>query len=134
MTSGSLAQHLACIDCGATQPLGYRLQCPRCSGLLELVYDLEPLRHEGPGHLRGTGLWRYAALLPIDDPAHRVTLGEGATPLLDAPRLARQLVAGRYRCSLSSPSPFSRGARRRSPRSERGAWRSLSTSGSSPQG
>ena len=105
MTSGSLAHHLACIDCGATQPLGYRLQCPRCSGLLELVYDLEPLRHEGPGQLRGTGLWRYAALLPIDDPAHRVTLGEGATPLLDAPRLARQLGVRRLRLKFEGANP-----------------------------
>lgn len=105
MTSDSLAHHLACIDCGATQPLGYRLQCPRCSGLLELVYDLEPLRHEGPGQLRGTGLWRYAALLPIDDPAHRVTLGEGATPLLDAPRLARQLGVRRLRLKFEGANP-----------------------------
>ena len=32
----------------------------------------------------------YAALLPIENPSNAVTLGEGATPLVEAPRLARQ--------------------------------------------
>jgi threonine synthase len=33
-------------------------------------------------------MWRYAALLPLLDRESPVTLGEGATPLLDAPALA----------------------------------------------
>jgi threonine synthase len=101
----SLARRLACIDCGATFPLGYRLQCEKCQGLLELGYDLERLRREGPGLMRGTGLWRYAAVLPIADPAHRVTLGEGGTPLLDAPALARQLGVRRLRLKFEGVNP-----------------------------
>ena len=87
----SLARELACIDCGTVHPLGYRLECEKCRGLLELRYDLEPLRRHGPPLLSGGGLWRYAPVLPIADPAHRVTLGEGGTPLLDCPRLAKTL-------------------------------------------
>ncbi|MGH7627090.1 MAG: threonine synthase [Gemmatimonadaceae bacterium] len=34
-------------------------------------------------------MWRYAALLPLRADEQPVTLGEGATPLLDAPALAR---------------------------------------------
>jgi len=105
MTSDSLARHLACIDCGAVHPLGYRLQCERCRGLLELIYDLDRLRRDGPALLRGTGLWRYAAVLPIADPAHRVTLGEGGTPLLEAPRLARQLGVRRLRLKFEGANP-----------------------------
>jgi threonine synthase len=101
----SLARHLVCVDCGATYPLDYRLECAACHGLLELVYDLEPLRRLGPSLLRGPGLWRYAALLPIADPAHRVTLGEGATPLLEAPRLARQLGVRRLRLKFEGANP-----------------------------
>jgi len=82
----SLAQHLQCIDCGAVHPLGYRLECDKCQGLLELRYDLAVLRGRGPGALTGHGLWRYAPVLPIVDPAHRVTLGEGATPLGNHPQ------------------------------------------------
>ena len=56
MTSDSLARHLACIDCGAIHALGYRLECEKCRGLLELIYDLDRLQRDGPGLLRGTGL------------------------------------------------------------------------------
>jgi threonine synthase len=72
-------------------PLGYRLECVKCHGLLELRYDLAALRRRGPALLQGSGLWRYGPVLPIADPAHRVTLGEGMTPLLDCPRLAARL-------------------------------------------
>src|SRR5438105_4546724 len=87
----SLARELVCIDCGTAHALGYRLECEKCRGLLELRYDMEPLRRGGPGMLSGDGLWRYAPVLPIADPAHRVTLGEGGTPLLQCPRLAKKL-------------------------------------------
>src|SRR5438105_4084099 len=87
----SLATSLRCIECGGASPLGYTLQCPTCGGLLELLYDEPLLRKLGTGAFTGTGLWRYAPVLPVADPAHRVTLGEGATPLLDCPRLAREL-------------------------------------------
>src|SRR5207248_380611 len=79
------------LDCGTVHPLGYRLECEKCRGLLELSYDLDVLRARGPAALTGGGLWRYAPVLPIADPAHRVTLGEGGTPLLDCPRLAKRL-------------------------------------------
>ncbi len=38
-------------------------------------------------------MWRYAPLLPIRDPAHVVSLGEGMTPLLKATRLGASLGA-----------------------------------------
>jgi threonine synthase len=37
-------------------------------------------------------MWRYAPLLPLQDAEIPVSLGEGATPLIDAPQLAR--IAG----------------------------------------
>ena len=36
-------------------------------------------------------LWRYEAVLPVRDSRARVALGEGGTPLLDAPELAASL-------------------------------------------
>ena len=38
---------------------------------------------------RPRGMWRYFELLPVRDEANIVTLGEGGTPLLRAPRLER---------------------------------------------
>jgi threonine synthase len=91
VTTASLARALTCIDCGSSYPLDYRLECAACHGLLELTYDLARLGREGHDLFRGRGLWRYAAMLPIREAAHRLTLGEGETPLLECPRLARDL-------------------------------------------
>jgi threonine synthase len=101
----SLARDLTCIDCGHRYPLDYRLECETCHGLLELTYDTARLTKEGPGIFSGTGLWRYAPVLPIADPAHRVTLGEGMTPLLDCPRLAHALGVRRLWIKFEGPNP-----------------------------
>ena len=103
--SHSLARNLTCIDCGAEHALGYRLECERCRGLLELRYDLDPLARDGSKAFSGTGLWRYAPVLPIADPAHRVSLGEGGTPLLACPRLAAELGVRRLLLKLEGPNP-----------------------------
>lgn len=90
---------LACAACGISEPLGPVHVCSGCFGPLEVVYDeagiaarVSRARIEaGPA-----SLWRYADLLPVlsDDPAHRVDLGTGWTPLRPAPRLAAELGLG----------------------------------------
>jgi len=87
------------------QQLGYRLECGKCQGLLELRYDGDVLRRRGPALFTGVGLWRYAPVLPIADPAHRVTLGEGGTPLLECPRLAAQLGVRRLLVKFEGANP-----------------------------
>ena len=103
--TGSLATGLLCIDCGGAQPLGYTLQCPNCGGLLELVYDTATLQRLGTAVFAGGGLWRYAPVLPIADPAHRVSLGEGQTPLLECPRLGRELGVRRLLVKFEGSNP-----------------------------
>jgi len=105
VTAESLAERLTCIECGADYPLTYRLECARCHGLLELRYDIGRLRALGPEVFSGSGLWRYAPVLPIADPAHRLTLGEGGTPLLDCPRLAAELGVRRLLLKFDGPNP-----------------------------
>src|SRR5689334_2453097 len=58
--------------------------------LLYARYDLARLKARGSRDdiARGpASLWRYAPLLPVRDPKHIVTLGEGWTPLIRADRL-----------------------------------------------
>jgi threonine synthase len=105
MRAESLATGLACIECGASYPLAYRLECDKCRGLLELTYDLDGLGRRGPEAFQGPGLWRYAPVLPIADPAHRVTLGEGQSPLLECPRLARGLGVRRLLVKFEGANP-----------------------------
>jgi len=57
-------------------------------------YDLRRVRREVTREAIERGpatLWRYAPLLPVADPAHAVTLGEGYTPLLRTERLGAQV-------------------------------------------
>lgn len=61
-------------------------------GLLEVRYDLERLKKERTREDFARGpwsLWRYADLLPANDPANAVTLGEGMTPMLRAAALGK---------------------------------------------
>jgi threonine synthase len=44
---------------------------------------------------RPPSLWRYHEVLPVRDPAHVVSLGEGMTPLTPLPTLGRELGAPR---------------------------------------
>ena len=89
------ATHLECTRCGAAYPSEqlWRLS-PCCEKPLYARYDLAALRaHFQPDALTGREptLWRYADVLPLRDPAHRLSLGEGFTPLLAALRLADAL-------------------------------------------
>lgn len=92
--------YLECGLCGAAyddaeQP--WRTS-PCCQRPLLARYDLAPLCGRfTPAAIadRTPDLWRYAEVLPVRDAVHRVTLGEGFTPLIDAPRLADELRLAR---------------------------------------
>jgi threonine synthase len=85
------ATHLVCRGCGAQYPLIAQHACYQCFGPLEVGYDpaiLARITREqieaGPNNI-----WRYAAFLPTgQDPATRVTVNPGCTPLVRADALA----------------------------------------------
>ena len=61
-------------------------------------YDLGAIRESfTPAALAGRPptLWRYREVLPVRDPVRCVCLGEGFTPLVESPRLARGMGVGR---------------------------------------
>ncbi len=92
--TSSAADSLRCRNCGARFPLGPQHACFECFGPLEIGYDHDALAvltrssiEAGP-----QSIWRYAGLLPVgQDPAGRVTLNPGMTPLVRADRLAEEL-------------------------------------------
>jgi threonine synthase len=92
--TSSAADSLRCRNCGARFPLGPQHACFECFGPLEIGYD-----HDALAVLTRSGIeagpqsiWRYAGLLPVgQDPAGRVTLNPGMTPLVRADRLAEEL-------------------------------------------
>jgi threonine synthase len=83
--------HLACTACArehdATAPQNV---CTACGKPLFARYDLaaaaRTLTREAL-RTRAKSLWRYREVLPVKHEADIVTLGEGWTPLLPAPRL-----------------------------------------------
>ncbi len=74
--------------------------CTKCGGLLEASYDFSAYdaaalkrtwreRRMSNAPLEQSGVWRYREMFPfIEDEAHIVTLREGNTPLLPAPKAA----------------------------------------------
>lgn len=87
-----------CISCGWTVPLrdAPGRTCPRCgplAGITEVIRDLDSivLPVQRPFGQPGAGIFRFAALLPVEPPGPRLPLIVGDTPLYDAPRLARRL-------------------------------------------
>lgn len=76
---------LRCVACGAVYPLDPRMfSCPRCGGLLEVVAAEPPGVSWAAWKRRRPGVWRYREALPVPPGAKPVTIGEGATPLVDA--------------------------------------------------
>lgn len=87
--------HLECAACGLKHE-ARRLHnlCAECGKPLLVRYDLlaaaASLTKEKLA-TRGPDLWRYREVLPVDEEANVVTLGEGFTPLIHAERLGAQL-------------------------------------------
>ncbi|MEZ6014712.1 MAG: threonine synthase [Planctomycetota bacterium] len=52
---------------------------------------------------RAPTLWRYRELLPVEEEREIISLGEGMSPLLPAPRLAAQLGLGAGRSKFGGP-------------------------------
>ena len=87
--------HLECSTCGETYDADHLMTtCPACGKVLLARYDLERAgRTLTKAALtdRPRTIWRMAEIMPVRDPARRLTLGEGGTPLLPAPSLGRAL-------------------------------------------
>ena len=91
----SYLDHLECTQCGKTYSHTELSKVSSCCGkVLFARYDLPRLRREVDRDslaVRPDNMWRFAELLPVDDPANIITLGEGGTPLLEATNLGKKL-------------------------------------------
>jgi len=73
--------------------------CPNCGGALDTIYDYETMREDfSKSSLVGRpeSVWKYIELLPVEDPASIVTLGEGGTRLIEAVKLGKELGFSRF--------------------------------------
>ena len=91
----SYLDHLECTQCGKTYTHTQLIKVSPCCGkVLFPRYDLTRMRREVNRETwsrRPQGMWRFTELLPVDDTANIITLGEGGTPLLEAAKLGKKL-------------------------------------------
>jgi threonine synthase len=82
--------HLECSGCGHQEASTTQATvCPRCGQPYLVRYD-----SAAPPRSAITGrwdMWRYSPVMPVGDDEMPISLGEGLTPMYEAPRLAREL-------------------------------------------
>jgi threonine synthase len=82
----SFVADLECSRCGHRQPADQVANlCPLCHAPLLVRYDLTAIRRTVDRDalaLRAPTMWRFLELMPVDDPAEIVSIGEGYTPNL----------------------------------------------------
>jgi threonine synthase len=105
-------------SCGAEFGIADRIYlCPKCGGPLEVETPLPPVGEAAALQTRWkaragsldpcdrSGVWRFREMLPFDDPASIITLGEGNTPLYDAPRCADYVGLSALRLKHQGSNP-----------------------------
>jgi threonine synthase len=110
--TGSTLIHLEGALSGATYPADEPANLDPADGRPLLArYDLEKaartLTVESLASRRTAGMWRWAELLPVRNPEHIVSLGEGDTPLLPQPRLGSALGVPRLHTKAEGLNPTS---------------------------
>jgi threonine synthase len=94
----SYLTHLECGRCGRRYDAMVVQGLCECGSPLLARYDLPAVAaalDRAELGSRAPSLWRYHELLPVQDPALVVTLGEGMTPLVPLPRLGAEWGFGR---------------------------------------
>jgi len=117
-STGAAVQRCIRPACRASFGIRERIYiCQNCGGPLEIATSL-PSANEAAalcarwrsraGSLDPrdrSGVWRFREVLPFDDAAPIVTLGEGNTPLYDAPRCAEYSSVGALRLKHQGCNP-----------------------------
>ncbi|MCG5443043.1 threonine synthase [Micromonospora sp. NIE79] len=86
--------HLDCPRCGKEHAADRLQNLCECGSPLLARYDLPAVAKAVTPErfpLRPADLWRYREVLPVADPRHVTTLGEGWTPLLRAPAYGTEI-------------------------------------------
>jgi len=101
--------HLLCTACGRREDASVpQTLCAACGKPLFAQYDLAAVRRQFDRDSlvrRPKSMWRYRELLPVSRESDIVSLGEGMTPLLSLPRLARRHGLGALWVKDESQNP-----------------------------
>ena len=95
-------ESLACMRCATVHPPDTHSRCLKCGGILETKYNLQG---DFPVGAHRTSIWSFSDFLPPIQRENVVSLGEGWTPYLDGPKLARRLGLKSVKCKLEGTNP-----------------------------
>jgi threonine synthase len=105
----STLTHLECGACAATYPHDQLMNlCPACGKPLLARYDLEAAQRtltRASLRQRRADMWRYEEVMPVQNDAHILALGEGWTPLIRAARLGERIGCPATLIKDESPNP-----------------------------
>jgi len=91
----SFIDHLECTYCGKTYPENKPIRlCEACGKVLYARYDASAAKKAVKREAikdRPASMWRYFEMLPVHNEANVVTLQEGWTPIIPAPKLAKAI-------------------------------------------
>lgn len=90
----SFISHLECPRCGAIHPIDKPINVCRCGSGVLARYNIQAAKKvldRDKVALSGSSIWKYRDLLPVEDPANIITLGEGGSPLLPVPKLGERI-------------------------------------------
>ena len=90
----SFLTDLICTRTGASYDKSKLLNLSEEGAPLFARYDLDAIRESLPREQlanRDPNMWRYAEVMPVEDPRYRVSLGEGFTPLLQTTTLGKHV-------------------------------------------
>ena len=105
MTTTDAFRGLRCVDCGERFDFD-ATRCPDCDAALTPAYDLDAVDADALAAdvADADSMWAVAPVLPFPA-ATATTAAEGATPLVDAPRLADELGLGSVAVKDESRNP-----------------------------
>lgn len=105
--TNSAVSHIGCRNCGETYDLDLtEFPCRECGGILDPKYDYDAVEIDRANvEERGGSMWKYKELLPIQDDANIVSLGEGNTPIIECPDLADKMGVTRVAIKDESQNP-----------------------------
>jgi threonine synthase len=103
----TVAWSLECSACGTKRSAdGLPGVCEACGAPYLVRYPSAPApAAKGALASRPWTMWRYREWLPLEPEEQAISLGEGGTPLLDAPRLAQRHGFGRLLVKDESVNP-----------------------------
>jgi threonine synthase len=95
-----IVSRLYCPKCGHESVSRTLFQCAECRSILEIEVKIDHLRRgafEAMRRSRDRSIWRWFDFFPIEKRSSIVSLGEGDTPLIPAPRLGEKIgIANLY--------------------------------------